>query len=80
MTRTQPLRWALVRFPKMPAVWCGTLGDRMWRSLPWAAHQAIAEALHVELPHMAFPVGAFGLLPTDQRTTLLLQRRPLRCV
>jgi len=38
-------RWALMRFPRMPAAWCRTLGDRMWRSLPWAAHQAIAEAL-----------------------------------
>ena len=58
----------------------GRRDDRGWRSLPSGAHQAIAEALHVELPHVAFPVGAFGLLHTDQRTTFLLQRRPLRCV
>jgi len=69
----------LVRFPRMP-LWCGTLGDRMWRSLPSGAHQAIAETLHIELALVATPVGGFGLLPTDQRTTLLLQRRPLRCV
>ena len=31
------------------------------------AHQAVAEALHVKLTHMALPVRAFGLLLADQR-------------
>src|SRR6478736_1833239 len=71
-------------FARPAARWCDFRGclcgaapsDRMWRSLPSGAHQAIAETLHIELALVATPVGGFGLLPTDQRTTLLLQRRP----
>ena len=54
--------------PRMPAV-SGTPGIT---GLP-VAHQTITEALHIELPKVAFPVGAFGFLSTDQRATVLLQ-------
>jgi hypothetical protein len=34
--------------------------------LTWHSHHAVAEALHIELAHMAFPVCGFGLLPASQ--------------
>jgi hypothetical protein len=42
------------------------------------AHHAIAEALHIELAHVAFSVCGFGLFLADQLTTHLLQWPPLR--
>ena len=54
--------------PRTPAV-SGTPGIT---GLP-VAHQAITEALHVELANVAFTVGSFGFLSTDQRATVLLQ-------
>jgi len=41
--------------------------------LTGCAHHAIAEALHVELAHVAFPVRAFGLFLADQGATVFLQ-------
>src|SRR5262247_1960138 len=44
------------------------------------AHHAVAEALHLELAHMAPPAFAFAVLVADQLLTLLLQPRLLRGV
>src|ERR671936_708353 len=38
------------------------------------SQHAIAEALHVELAQMAFPVRGLGLLPADLRATPLRER------
>jgi hypothetical protein len=45
--------------------------------LAWHTHHAIAEALHIELAHVAFSVCGFGLLPAGQLAAHLFQRRPL---
>jgi hypothetical protein len=59
---------------KRPREKCGTaaLGKKA-PDLTGCAHHAIAEALHVELAHVAFPVRAFGLFLADQGATVFLQ-------
>ena len=36
----------------------------------WYTHQAVAEALHIELAFVASPVCGFGHLPADQLATV----------
>ena len=36
----------------------------------WHTHQAVAEALHIELAFVASPVCGFGRLPADQLATV----------
>src|SRR5262245_54976565 len=61
-------------------MWCQfTLeGSRAFPGSAWHAHHAVAEALHLELAHVASPAFAFALLVADQLLTLLLQPRLLR--